>query len=307
MADTHFTDNNAYPDLSALAGGIAIVTGSASGIGYAIAQAAIEHGLSPVIADIDKEAIVTAEENLSVAAQSAGVDVFGCAVDVSSESSVTELIQAVDDRFPGRNVTLVVCNAGVGAGGGVITARDIDWDFVLGVNVKGVANFVRHLVPKMVAQDSAGSIVATSSQDGLCSAQGVYGVTKHACVALMEALYQEIRGRLSTHVLCPNVVATNIVKSGTHRPERFGGPTPANEGTQRLVDRFKEFGMPPERCAEMVFEAIRTGDFYILAEAEEDPGHIYNQAKVRMDAILNHGRPFRPPSKFIGRVFGARG
>ena len=307
MADTHFTDNNAYPDLSALAGGIAIVTGSASGIGYAIAQAAIEHGLSPVIADIDEEAIVTAEENLSVAAQSAGVDVFGCAVDVSSESSVTELIQAVDDRFPGRNVTLVVCNAGVGAGGGVITARDIDWDFVLGVNVKGVANFVRHLVPKMVAQDSAGSIVATSSQDGLCSAQGVYGVTKHACVALMEALYQEIRGRLSTHVLCPNVVATNIVKSGTHRPERFGGPTPANEGTQRLVDRFKEFGMPPERCAEMVFEAIRTGDFYILAEAEEDPGHIYNQAKVRMDAILNHGRPFRPPSKFIGRVFGARG
>ena len=304
IAESHFTDNNAHPDLSVLAGGVAIVTGGASGIGYAIAEAAIRHGLCPVIADIDEKAIADAEANLQSVADETGVEVFGCPVDVSSEVSVQELLQSVEKRFSERNLALLVCNAGVGAGGGVIGARDIDWDFVWGVNVKGVANFVRHAVPKMLAQDSAGSVVATSSQDGLCSAQGVYGVTKHACVALMEALYQEVRGRISTHVLCPNVTATSIVNSGAHRPERFGGPTPASAGTIRVLDRFKRFGMPPSRCAEMVFQAIESGDFYILAEAEEDPGHIYNQAKVRMDAILNHGRPFRPPSKFIGKVFG---
>lgn len=280
------------------------MTGSASGIGYAIAQAAISHGLHPVIADIDEKAISEAEASLQSPSDEAGVEVFGCPVDVSSEASVVDLLHEVERRFPKRKLSLLVCNAGVGAGGGVIGARDIDWDFVWGVNVKGVANFVRHVVPKMLTQDAPGSVVATSSQDGLCSAQGVYGVTKHACVALMEALYQEVRGRISTHVLCPNVVATNIVNSAAHRPERFGGPTPAGEGTLRVLDRFKRFGMPPSRCAEMVFQAIESGDFYILAEAEEDPGHIYNQAKVRMDAILNHGRPFRPPSKFIGKVFG---
>ena len=54
----------------------------------------------------------------------------------------------------------------------------------------------------------------------------------------------------------------------------------------------------------MVFDAIRSGDFYILAEAENDPGHIRRQAEVRMDAILNGGKPYRPHSELIYRVIG---
>ena len=303
MAIEHATDNNAHRDLSKLAGGLAIVTGGASGIGYAILEVAIAHGLHPVIADIDGDAIKVAEAKLKRKADSNELRVTGIEVDVSSEASVLSLQNAIVEQMPDVPISLLVCNAGVGAGGGVIGARDIDWDFVLGVNVKGVAHFVRHFVPKMLEQNAPGSFVATSSQDGLCAAQGVYGVTKHACVALCEALYQELRGRLSVHVLCPNVVGTNIVRSGTHRPERFGGPTPTSPATEALVERFKNHGMPPSRCADKVFQAIQSGDFYILAEAEEDPGHIHNQAKVRMEAILNRGRPFRPHSNFISRVF----
>ncbi|MYD43559.1 MAG: SDR family NAD(P)-dependent oxidoreductase [Gammaproteobacteria bacterium] len=303
MAAEHATANNAHSDLRKLAGGLAIVTGGGSGIGFAILEAAIAHGLHPVIADIDAVAIQEAKQKLQASAEAAGVRLLGVEVDVSSEASVQALQASVSEKMPDTPISLLVCNAGVGAGGGVVTARDIDWDFVIGVNLKGVANFARVFVPKMLAQNAPGSFVATSSQDGLCAAQGVYGVTKHACVALCEALYQELRGQLSVHVLCPNVVGTNIVKSGTHRPERFGGPTPSSAAQDALVDRFKQYGMPPSRCADMVFAAIESGDFYILAEAEEDPGHIYNQAKVRMDAILNRGRPFRPPSKFIARVF----
>ena len=71
----------------------------------------------------------------------------------------------------------------------------------------------------MCIRDRApGAIVTTSSQDGICCAQGVYGVTKHACVALTEALYNEVHGALSVHVLCPNAVATNIVTSERNRP-----------------------------------------------------------------------------------------
>ena len=303
MAKEFASDNNAFPDLSKLAGGLAIVTGGASGIGFAILEASITHGLHPVIVDIDADAIDRAREELTPKAQSAGLQVIGVEVDVSSEKSVLELKANLESKVPEVPISLVVCNAGVGAGGGVISARDIDWDFVIGVNIKGVANFARHFVPSMLQQGAPGSFIATSSQDGLCAAQGVYGVTKHACVALCEALYQELQGRLSVHVLCPNVVGTNIVRSGTHRPERFGGPTPSSPAIDALVERFKNYGMPPSRCAEMVFGAIQSGDFYILAEAEEDPGHIHNQAKVRMEAILNHGRPFRPQSPFISRVF----
>ena len=305
MAQQADAVDNAHADLAALAGGIAVITGGASGIGLALAEKAIEHGLHPAIADIEAAAIAAAEERLSAAADAAGVDVFGYRVDVSSEAEVMELAAAVSERFPERPLSLLCCNAGVGGGGPVLRARDIDWDFVLGVNVKGVANCIRAFVPNMIASDAPGAVVATSSQDGLCAAQGVYGVSKHACVALAEALFQELRGRLSVHVLCPNVVATNIVTSERNRPERFGGPRKPTAASPASViaERFKAMGMPPSRCADMVFDAIRSGTFYILAEAEEDPGFVYLEAETRMKAILEGGLPYRPRSEWISKVF----
>ena len=293
---------NAYPDLRVLADGVAVVTGGASGIGLALAEKAIEHGLHPVLADIEAAAIASAEERLARPAEAAGVGVFGHRTDVSSEASVQALGAAVAERFPGKPVTLLCCNAGVGGGGPVLSAKDVDWDFVLGVNVKGVANCVREFVPKMVAGDAAGSVVATSSQDGLCAAQGVYGVSKHACVALAEALFQELRGRLSVHVLCPNVVATDIVTSERNRPQRFGGPR-VHGRANRIAERFKAFGMPPSRCADAVFDAIQSGVFYVMAEAEEDPGFVRLEAETRMKGILDGGLPFRPRSEWISKVF----
>ena len=309
MANEHHAQRNAHPNLDVLTGGVAVITGGASGIGLALAEKAIAHGLHPVLADIEAPAIAAAEQHLAPAAKAAGVEVYGHRVDVSSDEDVQALATAVAARFPGIGVSLLCCNAGVGGGGPVLTARDVDWDFVLGVNVKGVANCVRAFVPAMAASDRAGSVVATSSQDGLCAAQGVYGVSKHACVALTEALFQELRGRLSVHVLCPNVVATNIVTSGRNRPERFGGPQPAaaNSPASRIAERFKAYGMPPARCADAVFDAIRSGLFYIMAEAEEDPGFVRLEAETRMKAMLEGGLPVRPRSAWISSIFSPNG
>ena len=295
------TTRNAHPDLGVLTGGVAVITGGASGIGFALAEKAVDLGLFPVLADIEASAIREAESRLAADAEAAGVEVFGHRVDVSDEAQVTALAAAVAERFGDRPVSLLCCNAGVGGGGPVLGARDIDWDFVLGVNVKGVANCIRAFVPKMLDGGVSGSVVTTSSQDGLCAAQGVYGVSKHACVALTESLYQELGGRLTAHVLCPNVVATNIVTSERNRPERYGGPR--HVGPNPIAERFKAFGMPPSRCAEMVFDAIRTGIFYIMAEAEDDPGYVYSEAETRMQAILGGGLPYRPRSALISKVF----
>ena len=309
MAHEHHARGNAHPRLDVLAGGIAVVTGGASGIGLALAERAIAQGMHPVLADIEEAAIARARGQLAPAARAAGLEVYGHRVDVSNAAEVDALATAVAERFPGSGVSLLCCNAGVGGGGSVLGARDVDWDFVLGVNVKGVANCVRAFVPGMVAGDRAGAVVATSSQDGLCAAQGVYGVSKHACVALAEALCQELRGRLSVHVLCPNVVATNIVTSGRNRPERFGGPVPgASAGAAgRIAERFKAYGMPPARCADAVFDAIADGTFYILAEAEEDPGFVRLEAETRMKAILDGGLPVRPRSAWISSIFDPNG
>jgi NAD(P)-dependent dehydrogenase (short-subunit alcohol dehydrogenase family) len=297
--------DNAYPDPGVLAGGLAVITGGASGIGYALAEAAIAHGLSPILADIESAALGVAKRRLDASALAAGVEVFAVKVDVSSEQEVQALASAVAQKFPGKPVSLLCCNAGVGGGGGVLVASDVDWDFVLGVNVKGVANCVRAFVPNMLKQSAPGSVVTTASQDGLCAAQGVYGVSKHAAVALTEALYAEVRGRLSVHVLCPNVVSTNIVTSGRNRPDRFGGPVKSG-GANPIAERFKAFGMPPSKCADLVFSAIESGVFYILAEADDDPGYVRLEAETRMNAILTGGRPYRPRSALISRVFDLR-
>ena len=301
----HKATNNAHPNLEVLAGGVAVITGGASGIGFAVAEAAVAHGLHAALVDIEAEALSAAEQRLAAAAERAGVEVAGFQVDVSVSEQVDRLAEDVRARFPDRTVSLLCCNAGVGGGGPVMTTRDADWAFVLGVNVMGVAHCVRAFVPRMLRQGAPGSVVTTSSQDGLCAAQGVYGVSKHACVALTEALHGEVQGGLSVHVLCPNVVATNIVTSLRNRPQRFGGPVASGEGARRVQERFHAFGMPPSRCAEMVFDAIRSGVFYILAEADEDPGYVRLEAETRMNAILNGTRPYRPRSKFIAKVFTA--
>ncbi|MYJ76028.1 MAG: SDR family NAD(P)-dependent oxidoreductase, partial [Gammaproteobacteria bacterium] len=138
--DEHGAQDNAHPDLGVFAGGVAVVTGGASGIGLALVEKAIASGMHAVIADIEIPAIDEAESRLADAASARGVEVFGHRADVSSEADVLDLEMAVSARFPDSPVSLLCCNAGVGGGGPVSRASDIDWDFVLGVNVKGVAN-----------------------------------------------------------------------------------------------------------------------------------------------------------------------
>ena len=114
--DEHGAQDNAHPDLGVLAGGVAVVTGGASGIGLALVEKAIDSGMHAVIADIEAPAIADAESRLADAASAAGVEVFGHRVDVSSEADVLKLEAAVSDRFPDRPVALLCCNAGVGGG-----------------------------------------------------------------------------------------------------------------------------------------------------------------------------------------------
>ena len=294
---------NGHGDLGVLAGGIAVVTGGASGIGLALVEAAIAHGMHPVIVDIEAEAIAEAESALAASAAKANVTILGARCDVSSEESVQAMAERIDEMFPHKPISLLACNAGVGAGGGVLTAVQSDWDFVLGVNLMGPVYCIREFVPRMLEQGAPGSVMATASQDGLCASQGVYGVSKHACVALMEGLHGEVGGRLTTHVLCPNVVATNIVTSERNRPDRYGGPRQAHPGAINIQDKFKEHGIPPSQCAEQVFAAMSDGTFYVMAESEDDPGYVHLEVETRMNSILQHERPFRPQSQLILKVF----
>jgi NAD(P)-dependent dehydrogenase (short-subunit alcohol dehydrogenase family) len=171
-------------------------------------------------------------------------------------------------------------NAGVGAGGLIWEHTLKDWEWVVGVNLMGVAHGVRVFTPMMLdaAKHDAnyqGHIVNTASMAGMLNApnMGVYNVTKHAVVSLSETLYQDlalVSDQVGCSVLCPYFVPTGIHMSHRNRPQdmidRGLKPTKSQLIAQAMSTKAVESGkITASDVAAMVFDAIRNNQFYIFS------------------------------------------
>ena len=174
-------------------------------------------------------------------------------------------------------VHLLFNNAGVAAGGAPWEATWNDWEWVIGVNLWGVIHGVKVFTPLMLAQNTDCHIVNTSSAAGLIVGGGSapYSVSKHAVVALSESLYLALQQRNSlvrVSVLCPGLVRTNIAEAERHRPAELRNEpveiTPEMQAGLATMKALLEAGMPPLQVADVVFDAIRREQFYILPHPE---------------------------------------
>src|SRR5205823_9728541 len=118
---------------------------------------------------------------------------LGVLTDVSKPAEVEALAEKTIERFGG--VHLLCNNAGVAWGGPVWQTSQADWEWVMGANLWGVIHGIRAFVPRMLAQETESHVVNTASVAGLVPGQGVYGVTKHAVVALSEAPYFDLAAK----------------------------------------------------------------------------------------------------------------
>ena len=198
-------------------GKTAVITGGAAGIGFAFAQKSTQLGMNIVIADIESETMETAAEQL----REFGTEVLCVKTDVSDHEQVDALAQKAFERF--GNVHLLFNNAGVAAGSSVWETSNADWDWVLGVNLKGVINGVRAFVPRMLESEESGHIINTASVGGLVSYHpgSTYHVTKHAVVALSENMYHMMnlkKNKIGVSVVCPGWVKTRILEATRNRP-----------------------------------------------------------------------------------------
>jgi NAD(P)-dependent dehydrogenase (short-subunit alcohol dehydrogenase family) len=244
-------------------GNVAVVTGGASGIGFALAERFARDGLNVVVADVQDDALAAATERLS----SHGVEVLGVKTDVSVEAEVQALAAKTLERF---GAVHVVCNnAGVGGRADAWFGPLSLWEWVLGVNLWGVIHGVRAFLPHLL---SGGHIVNTSSMAGLMPGAGpAYDASKHAVVALSEDLYNQMHMiglPVGVSVLCPGWVRTSILDSERNWPARLGevpasNPIPVLEG---YVRRAIEEGATPAAMADAVADAVTAGRFWVIPD-----------------------------------------
>ena len=280
---------------------MAVVTGAASGIGRALANRFAVEGMKVVLADIEADALDAAVRELRQQER----DVIGVLTDVAKADSVENLAREALKAY--GKVHILCNNAGVGGGnaspGSIIWEASLnDWLWVTSVNYWGVAHGIRIFVPIMLAQDEEGHMVNTSSATGVVLANNMYGITKHAVVALSEALYGQLKQRnakVGVSVLCPGMVATRIFEGSRNRPpELRNAPDPAHEAAgvearRALIERLKG-AKPPADVAEMVLEAIKSDQFYILTDHDWDEG-----IRTRVENILKRANP-NPAIRFRG-------
>jgi NAD(P)-dependent dehydrogenase (short-subunit alcohol dehydrogenase family) len=243
---------------------VAVVTGGASGIGLATAEALAREGVRIVLADIEPGALEAATERI----RALGVAAEGVVCDVSSRGSVEALADAAFERMGGAHI--VFLNAGVAVSGPVVDMTHDDWRWVIDVDLWGVIHGVEEFAPRLIEQGEGGHIAATASFAGMVPNLGLgpYCVAKYGVVALMEVLHRELREHgIGTSVLCPMRVKTNIDASGRNRQRNYGGPEQQHYAE---VDESQMAGrmIPVEEVAQLVLDGIRRNKLYLFPHAE---------------------------------------
>src|SRR5438093_875567 len=200
-------------------GRVAVITGGASGIGFATASLLAKQGWRLVLADIEAPRLEDAAQQLG-----GGDRAIGVVTDVSDKASVDALADASYDRFGRADV--VFNNDGIAVGGPVAEMTHNDWLWTIKVVLWGTIHGVEAFLPRMRAQGQGGHLLFTASFAGLVPNVGLgpYCVAKYGVVALAEVLHRELRDDgIGVSVLCPMRVATNIGASERNRPARYGG------------------------------------------------------------------------------------
>jgi NAD(P)-dependent dehydrogenase (short-subunit alcohol dehydrogenase family) len=282
--------------MSHLQGGIAVITGAASGFGLEASRIAARLGMRVVMADVQADALATAQAEI----EGLGAAVLPVRIDISKAAEVEAMAEATLQRFGVPN--FVFNNAGVGAGGLIWEHTLKDWEWVIGVNLMGVAHGVRVFTPLMLEaakKDPAwrGDIVNTASMAGMLNApnMGVYNVSKHAVVSMSETLYQDlalVTDQVHAHVLCPFFVPTGIHKSERNRPADMPAakPTKSQLIAQAMSDKAVTSGkVTAAQVAQWVFDACAENRFYVFSHPKS-----LQSVQVRLEDIMTPRNPTDP-------------
>lgn len=245
-------------------GASAVVTGAGSGIGAAFAMELGRRGGAVVCSDIDEAAAHRTAD--AITAQGAKAVAVRC--DVSRFDDVRALAEQSQSWFQ-ASPTLVINNAGVGAGGAAIGEVPLDdWAWTLGINLWGPIHGCHVFTPMLREAEPShaprGIInVASAAAFGAAPGMAAYNVSKAGVLSLSETLAAELAGTgVRVTVLCPTFVKTNIVESGRISPE-------SSEMAHKLM---RWTGLSPDKVARICLDAHDRGELYCMPQLDAKIG-----------------------------------
>lgn len=194
---------------------VVVVTGAASGIGRSIATLMAENDAQVVLADINADALVILEGEMS----SMGAKVTSACVDISDREATREFMSGVAARY--GKIDVVFANAGVSAGpsfelssdGEITKLQDASWDKAIAVNLSGTLATIQAAAAAMIPQKS-GRVIVTSSISGIraslvsgyayvAAKAALNNIVRHACVDLG-------RHNITINAIAPGYIVTDI-------------------------------------------------------------------------------------------------
>lgn len=221
---------------------VAVVTGGASGIGYASAAKFAQMGMRIVIVDLDEGKL---EEAAAALREVGSPETMTSVTDVSDLEQVLALEAEVATRFGGTDI--LMNNAGVGIRSSCLGPRDA-WEKMLNVNLWGAINGCQAFLPGMISRERPGAVINTGSKQGITTPPGnpAYNVSKAALKAFTEALSHELRNtagaNLTAHLLVPGFVHTNMIGAKDKPPSAWTA----------------------EQTADFFIDSVNRSDFYVI-------------------------------------------
>lgn len=186
---------------------VAFITGSARGLGRAIAEKFAAEKVKIAITDINETMALSTAEEIS---QEYGVETIALKHDVSSEESTREVVKSIVNKF--SRIDILVNNAGITRDARLMMMKQEDWDLVLKINLTG-AFICTKLVSKQMLKQNSGSIVNIASVSGLMGniGQANYSASKAGLIGLTKTTARELAERgVNVNAVAPGFIETDM-------------------------------------------------------------------------------------------------